>query len=361
MKKLYIVVVALLVAAMVLSACGAKTPAATQPAAKALKIGVVTDVGQLEDKSFNQAAYEGGKAAAAKLGATFDVIVTQNVSDYKQNIQTFVDQGFNIIITVGFLIGTDTTIAAKANPNVKFIGVDQGICVDEKGAPDSTFACKGDAAKLLPNYQGIVFAEEQAGYLAGIVAASISKSGTIGSVAGTKVPAVVAYIAGYEAGAKSINPNIKTLTQEVNPDPAKGFNDPATGKAIAKQFIAQGADVLFQVAGLTGQGVLEAACDAGVYGIGVDVDQALTLPNLSKCIVTSAEKKLKDTVQAVAESAASDTFKPGTVTYNAASNPPAIGLSPYHDLKNLITPEIQAKIDDAFAKMKSGELKPPRQ
>ena len=394
MKKLYLVTIVMIIASIILSACGAKaTPAPTQPpatqamteaptqamteaptqaateaptqaatqATAGLKVGVVTDVGQLEDKSFNQAAYEGGKAAAEKMGAQFDVIVTQNVSDYKQNLQTFIDQGFNVIITVGFLMGTDTTIAAKENPDVKFIGVDQGICVDETGAPDPTFGCKGDAAKLLPNYQGIVFAEEQAGYLAGIVAASISKTGTIGSVAGTSLPAVVAYIAGYEAGAKSVNPNIKTLTQEVNPDPAKGFNDPATGKAIAKQFIAQGADVLFQVAGLTGQGVLEAACDAGIYGIGVDVDQVETLPNLSKCIVTSAEKKLKDTVQAVTESAASNTFTAGAVVYNAASNPPAIGLSPYHDNASLITPEIQAKLDDAMAKMKSGELKPPRQ
>jgi len=358
MKKLYVAIALLVIASLALTACGGGATAA--PTAEPLKIGVVTDVGQLEDKSFNQAAYEGGKAAAEKLGATFDVIVTQNISDYKQNIQTFIDQGFNVIITVGFLIGSDTTIAAKANPNVKFIGVDQGICVDENGAPDPTFACKGDAAKLIPNYQGIVFAEEQAGYLAGIVAASISKTGTIGAVGGTNVPAVVAYNAGYVAGAKSINPDIKTLYQETNADPAKGFNDPATGKAIAQQFIGQGADVLFQIAGLTGQGVLEAACDAGIYGIGVDVDQAETLPNLSKCIVTSAEKKLKDTVQAVAESAATSNFKPGTVSYNAASTPPAIGLAPYHDFSSLITPEIQAKLDAAMAAMKDGSLKPPR-
>ena len=154
--------------------------------------------------------------------------------------------------------------------------------------------------------------------------------------------------------------DIKTLYQETNPDPSKGFNDPATGKAIAKQFIAQGADVLFQIAGLTGQGVLEAACDAGIYGIGVDVDQVETLPNLSKCIVTSAEKKLKDTVQAVTESAATDSFQAGTVSYNAASTPPAIGLSPFHDFTSLITSEIQAKIDAALAAMKHGSLKPPR-
>ncbi|HEX2697523.1 MAG TPA: BMP family ABC transporter substrate-binding protein [Anaerolineales bacterium] len=374
MKKLYTLVAIVLLASMFLTACGpAATPtevmteapassssSSAAPTATPLKIGVVTDVGQLEDKSFNQAAYEGGKAAADKLGATFDVIVTQNISDYKQNIQTFVDEGFNVIITVGFLIGTDTTNAAKANPNIKFIGVDQGICVDETGAPDPTFACKGDAATLLPNYQGIVFAEEQAGYLAGIVAASISKTGTIGAVGGTNVPAVVAYNAGYVQGAKSVNPDIKTLYQETNPDPSKGFNDPATGKALAQQMIGQGADVIFQIAGLTGQGVLEAACDAGIYGIGVDVDQVDTLPNLSKCIVTSAEKKLKDTVAAVTESVASGTFQAGTVSYNAASTPPAVGLAPYHDFASLITPDIQKKVDDAFAAMASGALKPTR-
>ena len=394
MKKLYFAMVALIIASLVLAACGggpteapateaptevmteaptevmteapteAPTEAATEApteAAAALKIGVVTDVGQLEDKSFNQASYEGAQAAAEGLGADFDVIVTQNISDYKQNIQTFIDQGFNVVVTVGFLIGTDTTIAAKENPDVTFIGVDQGICVDETGAPDPTFTCAGDAAALLPNYQGIVFAEEQAGYLAGIVAASISKTGTIGAVGGTNVPAVVAYNAGYVAGAQSVNPDIKTLYQETNPDPAKGFNDPATGKAIAQQFIGQGADVLFQIAGLTGQGVLEAACDANIYGIGVDVDQVETLPNLSGCIVTSAEKKLKDTVQAVVESVASGDFQAGTVSYNAASNPPAIGLAPYHELESLITPEIQAKLDEAMAAMASGELRPPRE
>ena len=387
MKKMYFVLVVLLITSMSLAACGGgateapapteapatEAPATEMPATEApateapteapaaLKIGLVTDVGQLEDKSFNQASYEGTQAAAEGLGAESDVIVTQNISDYKQNIQTFVDQGFNVIVTVGFLLGTDTAAAAKENPDVTFIGVDQGICVDENGVGDPTFTCAGDAAALLPNYQGIVFAEEQAGYLAGIVAASISQSGTIGAVGGTNVPAVVAYNAGYVAGAQSVNPDIKTLYQETNPDPAKGFNDPATGKAIAQQFIGQGADVLFQIAGLTGQGVLEAACDANIYAIGVDVDQVESLPNLSGCIVTSAEKKLKDTVQAVVESVAAGTFQAGTVSYNAASDPPAIGLAPYHDNESLITPEIQAKLDEAMAAMASGELKPPRE
>jgi basic membrane protein A len=335
------------------------SPSASTSALTPIKVGVVTDVGQLEDKSFNQSSNEGAKAAALESGGSHDVIVTQAISDYAGNIQTLIDADFDVIVTVGFLIGTDTAKAAKANPDIKFVGVDQGVCVDENGDPDPTFGCKGDAATLLPNYQGIVFAEAQPGYLAGIVAGSINKSGTIGAVGGTNVPAVVNYWRGYENGAKSVKPEIKVLYQETDPNPAVGFNDPAKGKTIAGQFIGQGADVIFQIAGLTGQGALEAVCAKdGVWGIGVDVDQAVSLPNLSKCIVTSAEKKLVDTVTAVVLSVASDTFKAGTVAYNAASDPPAIGLSPYHDNAALITPDIQTKIDTALAGLKDGSLDP---
>ena len=131
--------------------------------------------------------------------------------------------------------------------------------------------------------------------------------------------------------------------------------------ASVRIFITQGADVIFQIAGLTGQGALEAACaPPNVHGIGVDVDQALSIPTVAKCLVTSAEKKLKDTVTTVVKSVADGSFKAGTVIYNAASVPPAIGLSPYHDQAALITPDIQAKIDKAFADMASGALKPPR-
>ena len=289
----------------------ASAPASTEPSGEAspsaaaltpIKVGVVTDVGQLEDKSFNQSSNEGAKAAAEESGGEHEVIVTQAISDYAGNIQTLIDADFDVIVTVGFLIGTDTAKAAKANPEVKFVGVDQGVCVDANGDPDPTFACAGDAATLLPNYQGIVFAEAQPGYLAGIVAASISTSGTIAAVGGTNVPAVVNYWRGYENGAKATNPAVKVLYQETDPNPAVGFNDPAKGKIIVGTFISGGADVIFQIAGLTGQGALEAVCAAdGVWGIGVDVDQAVSLPNLAECIVTSAEKKLVDTVKAVVQ------------------------------------------------------------
>ncbi len=346
----------------------ASVPASTAPSGEAspsaaaltpIKVGVVTDVGQLEDKSFNQSSNEGAEAAALESGGEHEVIVTQAISDYAGNIQTLIDADFDVIVTVGFLIGTDTAKAAKANPDTKFVGVDQGVCVDANGDPDPTFACAGDAATLLPNYQGIVFAEAQPGYLAGIVAASISKSGTIAAVGGTNVPAVVNYWRGYENGAKSVKSDIKVLYQETDPNPAVGFNDPAKGKTIAGTFISGGADVIFQIAGLTGQGALEAVCAADeVWGIGVDVDQAVSLPNLADCIVTSAEKKLVDTVKAVVLSVASDTFKAGTVAYNAASDPPAIGLSSYHARADMITPEIQALIDTAIDGFVDGSLDP---
>jgi len=333
-------------------------PTETEPAYEPLKVGVVTDVGQLEDKSFNQSSNEGAMEAAETIGGEHAVIVTEEISDYAANIQALIDQDFDVIVTVGFLIGTDTTKAALANPDVMFVGVDQGVCVDEAGEPDPTFACAGDAAALLPNYQGVIFAEAQPGYLAGIIAASLSESGTIGAVGGTNVPAVVNYWRGYENGAKSVNADIEVLYQETDPDPAKGFNDPARGKSIAQQQIGQGADVLFQIAGLTGQGVLEAACDADIHGIGVDVDQALTLPELEPCIVTSAEKKLKDAVSTAILGAASGAFEAGNVIYDAADEPPGIGLAPYHANEDLITPEIQAAVDEAFEGFKDGSLDP---
>jgi len=154
----------------------------------------------------------------------------------------------------------------------------------------------------------------------------------------------------------SVNPDIEVLSVEADPNPEIGFDNPARGAEIANQMIDQGADVLFQIAGNTGRGALETACDAGIWGIGVDVDQrqSLDLP----CIVTSAEKKLQDTVRAAIVSIAEGSFQAGTVVYNAASDPPAIGISEYHEHASLITAEIQADVDEALAAMQGGELDP---
>jgi basic membrane protein A len=321
-------------------------------------IGGVTDVGELEDKSFNEGGWCGTIAGATSVGGSAEVIVTADPADYAANIQTFIDQGYTIIVTYGFALGNGTTIAAKENPDVWFIGLDQPVCVDENGDPDPTFTCAGDAATLLPNYQGLIFNEAQAGYLAGIVAATISETGVIGTIGGIEsIPAVKLYIGGYHNGALSVNPDVEVLISYVSEDITVAFNDPATGASLAEQMIGQDADVMFQVAGLSGQGALEASCDADIYGIGVDVDQALGLPS-ETCIVTSAEKKLVDAVDEAIQRIADGTAVGGSVVLDAASDPPKVGVSAFHNHPDLLTPELQTLLDDATAAMAAGELDP---
>ncbi|MGI8872059.1 MAG: BMP family ABC transporter substrate-binding protein [Candidatus Limnocylindria bacterium] len=337
------------------------TPSTSAGPSSSLKIGLVTDVGTLDDKNFNQFSWEGAKKGAADIGAPAPKpVVTTASADYAKNIKSFVDEKFDIIVTVGFALGNDTTKAAKANPGIKFIGVDQGVCVTEQGEPDPSFGCKGDAAKLLPNYQGLVFKEAQPGYLAGIVAGSISKSGHIAAIGGTKVvPAVANYMAGYANGAAKVNPNVKVELQYVSDQPdAKAFNDPAGGKAFAEQLLAKNkdVDVLFQVAGKTGNGVLQAACNANIHAIGVDVDQHLSTPESAKCIVTSAEKKLTKAVSDAIKRVSEKTDKGGTVPLDITTD--SIGLAPFYDFQNLITPEIQTRIDDAMKGLKDGSVDP---
>ena len=321
-------------------------------------IGGVTDVGELEDKSFNEGGWCGTIAGATSVGGSAEVIVTADPADYAQNIQTFIDQGYQIIVTYGFALGNATTIAAKENPDVWFIGLDQPVCVDEEGDPDPTFACPGDAAELLPNYQGLIFSEAQAGYLAGIVAGTITETNVIGTIGGIEsIPAVKLYIGGYHNGALSVNPDVEVLISYVSEDITVAFNDPATGASLAEQMIGQDADVMFQVAGLSGQGALEASCDADIYGIGVDVDQALGLPS-ETCIVTSAEKKLVDAINEAIQRVADGTAVGGSVVLDAASDPPKVGTSAFHNHPDLLTPELQTLLDDATAAMAAGELDP---
>jgi basic membrane protein A len=321
-------------------------------------IGGVTDVGQLEDKSFNEGGWCGTITGATSVGGSAEVIVTEDPADYAANMQTFIDQGYQIIVTYGFALGNATTIAAKENPDVWFIGLDQPVCVDANGDPDPTFTCEGDAAELLPNYQGLIFTESQAGYLAGIVAGTITETNVIGTIGGIEsIPAVKLYIGGYHNGALSVNPDVEVLISYVSEDITTAFNDPTTGAALAEQMIGQDADVIFQVAGLSGQGALEAACDADIYGIGVDVDQALALPT-ETCIVTSAEKKLVNAVDEAIQRVADGEAVGGSVVLDAASDPPKVGVSEFHNHPELLTPELQTALDDATAAMASGELDP---
>ncbi|MEX0625693.1 MAG: BMP family ABC transporter substrate-binding protein [Chloroflexota bacterium] len=340
------------------AACG------DQDAGTAWKVGGVTDVGQLEDKSFNEAGWCGTLAGIDSIGGTGEVVVTAKTEDYAVNLQTLIDDGFKMIVTFGFALGDATLVAAKNNPTVNFIGLDQFYCIDAEGNKDTAVApaaadCDGNATfdDILPNLQGLIFAEAQAGYVAGVLACSISESGVIGAVGGIfAIPPVPQYIGGYHNGCLSVNPDAQVLVQYVSEDITKAFNDPTTGRQLAQQMLDLDADVLFQVAGGSGQGVLEAVCDADKFGIGVDIDQYISSPNVAQCIVTSAEKKIVLAIKEAIERVAAGAAVGGNVTGDATNG--GIGLAPYHDFEDLITADIQAAIDKALEDLAAGTVDP---
>jgi len=349
--------------ALTIAAAGALTGAglvAAQDGAD-LKIGLVTDVGTIDDRNFNQYSWEGAVAGAEAVGAAEpQYAISQQSVDIGPNIQAFVDQEYDVIVTVGFAAGGDTIRAAKANPDIKFIGVDQAPCITEEGDPDDSFTCAGDPATLLPNLQGLNWREQQPGYLAGIVAADVSETGHVAAIGGTAVvPAVPNYIEGFANGVKSYNPDaVVTVTYVSGAADAAAFNDPAGGQALAQQLLAQDPeiDVMFQVAGKTGNGVLQAACDAGIWAIGVDVDQYLSTPETAACTITSAEKKLSNSVKSAVERIAAGEDQGGTLFLDISTDD--VGISPFHDHADAVSADAVAAIEAATAGMIDGSVVP---
>ena len=308
----------------------------------ALKVGLVTDVGRVNDKGFNQSAYEGMLAAAEAAPTCFETefIETTSQSDYAANIAQFTDSGSNVVIGVGFLLGDALGDAAKANTDIKFISVD--------GVPGA-----GHDESWMTNGESLFFAEDQAGYMAGVLAASLTKSNHIGVVGGlVVVPPVERFVEGYIDGAKSVKADI-----DVDFVYTTSFTDPPQGSSAAKQMIDSGADVIFGAGGLTGNGALEAACQAtGVLAIGVDTDQYETLPSVQKCIVSSATKNIVEAVKNSLLRIAQDGFTPGFHTDDASTN--GIGLAPYHDQDANVPAETKTLIETTFAGLADGSIVP---
>lgn len=343
------------------SAGGSAAPseAASVKPTSDLKIGVVTDVGSVNDKNFNQFSYAGAVNGAVSIGAkTPSVVVPKATSDYEPLLQAYVDQGFDIIIGVGFNLANPVAKMAKANPDTWFIGVDHDPCINAKGDVDTTFKdCTGVIADLIPNYIALNYQEDQAGYLAGITAASVTKSNIIGAVGGVAICApCVRYIQGYTLGAKSVNPSIQVKVAWVTAsDFPKGFYDQAGGKTFGDQFIKQnpGIDVIFQVAGNTGNGVIDAACAAKISAIGVDVDQYNSYAASQACLITSAEKHLSSSVSQSIQAISAKTAKGGKIIFNASND--GIGVATFTNAAKDVT-DLQSKIDAALAGMKDGSV-----
>jgi basic membrane protein A len=339
-RRLHLTGLLCLVAAMlVVAGCGSDdtsskgsggTAATSTPAAKKIKVGLVTDIGGLNDRSFNQLANEGLERAKSELGVQGRVLTSKANSDYVPNLSSLAQQKYDLVIGVGFLMADAMDTVATKFPDVKFAIID----VDATGLKHKP-----------ANVTGLLFKEQEAGYLAGYMAGLYVKAAggdTISSVGGQKIPPVDHYIAGYQAGAKAANPDVKTLNGY-----SQDFVDQAKCKEIALNQIQQGSKVVFQVAGQCGLGALDAAKEKSAQGIGVDADQAY----LGDQVMTSAQKKVDVAVETAIKAAQDGSLKGGTnTTFDLKNDGVGIGKT------NAEGAKYASQVADVAAKIKSGEI-----
>src|SRR3954467_10580448 len=281
------------------SSTSGSTASTTASKGKPIKVGLVTDIGGLNDRSFNHLAYVGLQRAQKELGIKGRVLTSKSAADYVPNLTTLAQQNYDLIIPVGFLMADATAAVAKQVPTGKFSIVD--------------FPAAGLKGKPT-NVEGLLFKEQEAGYLAGYLAGLYAKDNNIkvvSSVGGQKIPPVDHYIAGYEAGAKGADPGITTLHGY-----SQNFVAQDKRKEIALNQIAKGSKVVFQVAGQCGLGALDAAKGKGAQGIGVDADQGY----LGSYILTSAQKKVDVAVFNDIKAAQAGKFQGGQDITNDLTN-----------------------------------------
>jgi basic membrane protein A len=333
--------IAVLVAAVVVAfACGSSGGGGTSSScSKTWKVGLVTDVGKLSDKSFNANSWQGVVDAQHDQALCIQgrAIESSTPQDYQKNMTTFSDQGYDVVVAVGALMSDDSVAFAKDHTNLKVVQVDPT-----------------GAEKPPSNWVGLAFREDQAGFLAGALAGLYTKSNKIAGVYGLNVPAVVRYRTGFENGAKYTNPAVTAMGvyQQAGP---KAFNDPDWGKARGIEFINQGADVVFGAGGNTGNGALLAALQQQKTCIGVDVDQYVSYPDVDGCLITSAEKHLSLAVKSELTNIVKDQFKSGFTTFDAANG--GVGIAPYHGYDSKVTADMKSKVDAIQKQLAAGTLK----
>lgn len=296
-----------------------------------LKVTMITDVGGVNDQSFNQSAWEGLQKAEKELGVKGNYIESKQESDYATNVETAIDQGADLVIGVGFKLEKAIGEAAKAYPDEKFALID----ADFEGKPPA-------------NVESIMFNAQESSYLVGLVAGKMTETNKVGFVGGMEGPLIESFQVGYEAGVKAAKPDAEVVVQYAN-----NFADPAKGKSITNQMISNGVDIVFHAAGDTGNGVIEAAKEAGKKAIGVDRDQNNVAP---ETVITSAIKRVDVGVFNTVKSLVDGTFKGGTVvTYGLNEN--GVGIA--ETTKEDVGPDIIEFVNQQGEKIKSGEIKVP--
>ncbi len=328
-----------IVFSFVMVGCGPQPVVDEEPTAPTnlLSIAMLADVGGLDDASFNAVTHAGLSATAGRLGLAFTASEAETVDLYVAGITALAEADHDIIVTVGVQMSEPTQAIAAEFPDIHFIAVDQF------------------QAETIPNVTGVVFPNDEAGYLAGVLAASLSESEVIGGVYGPQVvEPVAAFAAGYEAGALSVNPDITVLTQ-FHPGPLDiGFRDAPWGRETALAHIEDDADVIFAAAGDTGNGAIVAVAnntteDEPLFCIGVDTDQWNTMRDARPCLVTSAVKNIPRAVDEI-------------IVQIIDGNPPSgnyvgpVGLAPFHDFEDTIPSEVVTLLEDTQAGLESGDI-----
>ena len=334
-----------LVAVFALAACGGSDTASdtvaedTTPAAPTGLACEVTDTGGVDDKGFNQIAYEGLLQAADSLGVTTEVLESTSDADYAPNLQSFIDKGCNIIVTVGFLLADATKVAAEANPTVQFAIVDSNTSA--------------------ANVQGLTFATDQPSFLAGYMAAATTKSGIVGTFGGINIPPVSIFMQGFAKGVEYYNAQKGTSVKVLGWDIAAqdgtfsgDFSDQTKGTSIAKSMADEGADIIFPVAGPVGLGASQFAMDSAgaVKIIGVDVDMAISNPTQAEVYVASVLKKIDAAVLQAVKDALAATG--GGTDYLGTLSNGGVGVS----VTSTITAELQAELDAVTAGIIDGSI-----
>ena len=347
MKKKVLAVLLCAAMVMAMTACGsssteedadtADTTEATDDGAEAAddaaaggegyKIGLVTDVGGVNDGSFNQSAWEGLQRAADELGIEANYLESSTDADYAPNLEAFIDEEYDLIISVGYMLADATKTAAEANPDCRFAIID-------------------DATIELDNVTCLMFDQGQASYLVGYVAGLMTESNNIGFVIGMANENMNLFGYGYCAGALDANPDV--TIQQFN---ANSFADSATGKSMANTAITNGADIVFHAAGATGLGVIEACQEAGVYAIGVDSDQSSIAP---ETIITSAMKRVDNAVYDSVASLIGGTLEGGVVTYDLTVG--GVDIAPTQDL---LPEDVIAAVEEVKQQIIDGEVVVP--
>ncbi len=318
------------------------TTAAAPPNGSSIKVGLVTDTGGVNDRAFNQLAWEGIQKASKDMGFQAKFLESRQPSDYEQNIDALATEGYNVIITVGSPMGDATALKAKQYPDLKFAIVDHSY---------------SDGG--LTNVTSLMFAEEEVGFLAGVLAGGMSRSGFVCSVSSLRTPQSNRYVISFHAGAtwqagtemKVMNNyiNIKTTDENV-----PTFDDSTQGKETALRLIGNGCDVVFGVGGDAVDGALLAAKESNLPAIGVDVDEYNTDPEAQSTLITSARKNVDIAVYNYLKTVAGGSVKAGIITGTLQNG--GVGLAPFHDWDSKIPAGLKAQIQKASDGIQDGSI-----